>query len=104
MTDQRDRPPSLSDGARVLLIRHHEDDDLGARVVARVARGRMQRARGLVEHLAGLEQPRRRAVDSELVAALDDVTERVMAGLAVRRAPPLRAPAPPRAAQRPRPR
>src|SRR5215469_8541591 len=76
----------LRDGRRVLLVRDHEDQDLDALVGARVARGRMDGPRRLVERVPGLEQTRRLAVDRELVGALDRVAERVMAGMAMRRA------------------
>src|SRR5260370_4889202 len=44
----------------------------------------MNRARGLVERVSGLEQTRRLAVDRKFVRALDHVSKCVMAGVAVR--------------------
>src|SRR5262245_30352729 len=46
----------------------------------------MNRPRRLVERVSGLEQTRRLTVDRELVCALEHVSERVVAGVAVRRA------------------
>src|SRR5215468_650853 len=78
--------PSWGDGARVLLVSHHEDHDLRALVRAWIARRRVHDPRRLVEHLAGLQGARRCAIDGELVGALDHIAERVMTRMAVRRA------------------
>src|SRR5690348_6023455 len=72
--------------AWVLLIGHHEDEDLRVLILARIARGRMQGAGRFVKDVAGFEEARRLAVDGELVSTLEHVTKGVVAGMPVRRA------------------
>src|SRR6266567_4191899 len=79
-------PLFFVDGAWVVLIGDHEDDDLQSLVGARVAGHGMDGARRLVENIARFQHPCRLSVDSKLISPLDHISECVMARMMVRRA------------------
>src|SRR3954454_10725659 len=68
-------PPSdaVIDGPGLAVAEHEEGDQARRHVPAGIARHRVQRARRLVERLAGLEHDRLVVLDRELHAAVDDV-------------------------------
>src|SRR5436309_15228715 len=72
------------DGARVFLLRHHEDQNFQALVRAGVARSGMNCAGRLVKRVSGFQETRRLAIDRKLVCPLHDVSERVVAGVPMR--------------------
>src|SRR5437762_7183652 len=77
---------SFGHGARLGRIVHLEDQVSDLLRGARVARHRVQRAGWLVERFSRLELAYRTVVDLHLIGALEHIAERVVAGMAMRRA------------------
>jgi hypothetical protein len=71
------------DRARIFLIRDHEDQNFCMLVRTRIPGHGVNRGRRLVKCFPSLEGAAGLAVDSNLVGPLDDVSERVMSGVAV---------------------
>src|SRR5262245_50396159 len=75
---------SFRDRRGFARIRHLDHEIFEPLRRARIARHRVQRVRGLVEHLARLQRANGPVVDLHLVGAFEDVADGVAAGMAVR--------------------